>query len=65
MCCDNCKLLKDELTEARELVHELFHQACWLQSEKMYCHGFMDCYEYAQKYLIKHKLIEARDCIDE
>ncbi len=68
--------LRRRLVEAREVVMDLFNQAClvWVPvnelkpyeggaHRRVYDHQCISTYENAQDYLIEHGLIESRDCV--
>lgn len=64
-------MLKLQLKEAQELVHDLFNQGCQIKPPDnpgswegvQYDHQCMSTYEYTQKYLIEHGLLEEDQCL--
>lgn len=56
-----------EIIEARDLVMDLFRQACWVtppSSDRAgYDHQFMGTYEEAQRYLLEVGMITPEECL--
>ena len=59
------ELAAKELEEVRELLRDVFMQATCrktVEGKWVYNNHYLSAYEHAQGYLIKHGLIEEKDC---